>query len=153
MREGNVTQWRRMFKDGSAICREWWSCYSVDKKCAKDGSSQFQKFRMNFHKFQGMFSLRLSQLGYAVTSFPHGAFRKCSRVHPRSSEWLQDSTFLKRYHKDRDEYLNHIVWITGDETWFSSVNTETNEQSKQWMNTHSLNKPKKFKKRWLQESW
>jgi hypothetical protein len=25
--------------------------------------------------------------------------------------------FLERYHKDGDEFLNHIIWITGDETW------------------------------------
>jgi hypothetical protein len=36
--------------------------------------------------------------------------------------------------------------VTGDETWVSFVNVETKEQSKQWMRTHSPNKPKKFKK-------
>jgi hypothetical protein len=32
-----------------------------------------------------------------------------------------------------------------DETWVSFVNVETKEQSKQWMHTHSQNKPKKLK--------
>jgi len=34
---------------------------------------------------------------------------------------------------------------TGDETWVKFVNAQTKEQSKQWMHTHSPNKPKKFK--------
>jgi histone-lysine N-methyltransferase SETMAR len=52
-------------------------------------------------------------------------------------------TFLELYHKDGEEFLNHI--ITGDETWVSFVNVETKEQSKQRMHKHSPNKPKKFK--------
>jgi hypothetical protein len=28
-------------------------------------------------------------------------------------------TFLERYHKDGDEFLNHILRVTGDETWVS----------------------------------
>jgi hypothetical protein len=32
-------------------------------------------------------------------------------------------TFLKWYHTDGDEFLNHI--ITDDETWVSFVNVET----------------------------
>jgi hypothetical protein len=51
-------------------------------------------------------------------------------------------TLLERYHKDGDEFLNHIVRVTGDETWVSFVNVETKEQSKQWMHTRSPNKPK-----------
>jgi hypothetical protein len=53
-------------------------------------------------------------------------------------------TLLKRYHKDGDDFLNHIVRATGDKTWVSFVNVETNEQSKQWMHTHSPNKPKRL---------
>jgi hypothetical protein len=52
-------------------------------------------------------------------------------------------TFLEQYHKDGNEFLSHIVWVTGDETWVSFVNIETKEQSKQWMHTHSPNKAKK----------
>jgi hypothetical protein len=54
-------------------------------------------------------------------------------------------TSLERYHKDVDEFLNHIVRVTGDETWVSFVNIKTKEQSEQWMHTHPSNKPKKFK--------
>jgi hypothetical protein len=36
---------------------------SVDKKFEKDGGSQFQNFRLNFHRLQPLFSTRLSQFG------------------------------------------------------------------------------------------
>jgi hypothetical protein len=39
--------------------------------------------------------------------------------------------FSERYHKDGDEFLNHIVRVTGDEIWVSFVNVEIKEQSKQ----------------------
>jgi hypothetical protein len=51
---------------------------------------------------------------------------------------------FEQYHKDGDEFLNHTVWVTGDETQVSFVNAETKQQSKQWMQTHSPNKPKMF---------
>jgi hypothetical protein len=54
-------------------------------------------------------------------------------------------TFLERYYKDGDEFLNHIVWVIDDETWVSFVNVEAKEQSKQGMHIHSPKKPKKFK--------
>jgi hypothetical protein len=50
--------------------------------------------------------------------------------------------FLEQYHID-EEFLDHIIQVTSDETWVSFVNVETKEQSKQWMHTHSPNKPKK----------
>jgi hypothetical protein len=50
--------------------------------------------------------------------------------------------FSEQYHKDGDEFLSHIVRITGYETWVSFVNVETKEQSKQWIHTRSPNKPK-----------
>jgi len=34
--------------------------------------------------------------------------------------------------------------MTGDETWVQFVNAETKKRSKQWMHTHSPNKPMKF---------
>jgi hypothetical protein len=53
-------------------------------------------------------------------------------------------TFLKRYYKDGDEFLNHVVRVTGHKTWVSFVTVETKEQSKQLMHTHSPNKPKRL---------
>jgi hypothetical protein len=57
-------------------------------------------------------------------------------------------TFLELYHKDGDEFLNHIVRLAGDEECVSFVNVEIKEQSKQWIHTHSPNKPKTFKQTW-----
>jgi hypothetical protein len=37
-------------------------------------------------------------------------------------------TFFEQYHKDGDEFLNHVIRVTGDETWVSFVNVETKEQ-------------------------
>jgi hypothetical protein len=37
-------------------------------------------------------------------------------------------TFVERYHKNGNEFLNHIIQITGDETWLSFVNVEIKEQ-------------------------
>jgi hypothetical protein len=46
-------------------------------------------------------------------------------------------TVLERYDEDGDEFLNHIIRVTRNETWVSFLNDETKEQSKQWMHTHS----------------
>jgi hypothetical protein len=51
--------------------------------------------------------------------------------------------FLERYDRDGDEFLNQIT--TGLVTWVSSVNVETDEQSKQWMHTHLPTQVKNFK--------
>jgi hypothetical protein len=65
----------------------------------------------------------------------------------------KDSAFvdiLERYHKVDDEFLSHIV--TGNETWALIVNIEIEEQSKQWIHTHSRNKPQKLNKLCMPES-
>jgi hypothetical protein len=50
-------------------------------------------------------------------------------------------TFLERYHKDGDEFLNHIV---RDETWVSFVNVETKDsQSSGYTHIHQTSR--KFK--------
>jgi hypothetical protein len=38
-------------------------------------------------------------------------------------------TFLERHHKDGGKFLDHILRVTGDETWVSFVNVGTKEQS------------------------
>jgi hypothetical protein len=60
-------------------------------------------------------------------------------------------TFLQWYWEEGDELLGRIV--TGDETWVQFITTEKKEQSKQWMHTHSPNKPKKFKRRRTKKCW
>jgi hypothetical protein len=69
-------------------------------------------------------------------------------VRTKRREWLRLCLFfffLEQYHKDGDEFLSHILRVTGGETWVSFLNVETKEQSKQRMHTHSPNKSKKFK--------
>jgi hypothetical protein len=39
--------------------------------------------------------------------------------------------------KDGDQFHNHIVRVTGDETCVLFVNVKTKEQSEQWMHTNS----------------
>jgi hypothetical protein len=55
-------------------------------------------------------------------------------------------TFSERYHMDGDDFLRHIVRVTGDETWISFVNVQTKVQSKQWVHTNPSNKTKKIKR-------
>jgi hypothetical protein len=52
---------------------------------------------------------------------------------------------FERDHTDGDEILNHIIRVTGDETWVLFANVGTKAQSKQWMHTRSPNKPEMFK--------
>jgi hypothetical protein len=54
-------------------------------------------------------------------------------------------TFSEQYHKDGHEFLSHIIRVTGDETLFLFVNTETKKLSNKWMHIQSPNKCKKFK--------
>jgi hypothetical protein len=77
MSEGTVRQLCRLFKDGRtnvhdedrsgrpAISSEWWMILFkvLTKKFVKDGASQFQNFRVNFHRFCALFCAVLSQLG------------------------------------------------------------------------------------------
>jgi hypothetical protein len=71
MNDGTVRQWCRMFKDGRTNVHDEERSVrpsvvsddlvqSVDKKFMIDSASQFQNFRMNFHKFHSLFSTRLS---------------------------------------------------------------------------------------------
>jgi hypothetical protein len=53
----------------------------------------------------------------------------------KTQRMVSASTFLEQYHKDGDEFLSHIVQVTGDETWVSFVDVETKEQLNQWMHT------------------
>jgi hypothetical protein len=45
-------------------------------------------------------------------------------------------TFLGRCPKDGDDFLQHIVLVTGNEIWVSFMNVETKEQSKQGTYIH-----------------
>jgi hypothetical protein len=73
-------------------------------------------------------------------------------VRTERREWLPSAlTFLERYHKDDNEFLNHIIRVTDDEARVSFVNVETQEQSKQWC-THIHQTSRKSLNKRLQES-
>jgi hypothetical protein len=72
----------------------------LTKKFVKDGASQFQNFRGNFCKFHTRWVLKM-------LTGAHKMQRTASAL-----------TFLEQYHKDGNEFLNHIIRVTGDETAF-----------------------------------
>jgi hypothetical protein len=61
---------------------------------------KFIRDRLGYHKF----------CGTCVPKMLTGANRMASTL-----------TYLERYHKDGDEFHNHIVRVIGDETWVSFV--------------------------------
>jgi hypothetical protein len=117
----------------------------LTKKFVEDGTSEFQIFCVIFHRFQALLPTRFSQLGYVIISFAQDGFRKCSRVRRKHREWLRLLQIFRAIPQRDDEFFNHNIRVTGDETSVSLVNSETKEQSKQWKHTHSSHKSKKFK--------
>jgi hypothetical protein len=114
--------------------------------CPAKFVKEFHKFHVNLHKFHALFSMRLIQarLSQVLQKMDSTNAHGCAQ----NTENGFSFTFLGgRYHKDGDEFLNYIVWVTDDETWVSFMNAETKEQSKQWMHTRSPKKPKSLKKR------
>jgi hypothetical protein len=60
----------------------------LTKKFVKDGASQFQNFRVNFHKFHALFSTRLSQVGSAITRFVQDGFNSNEELMEGVETWL-----------------------------------------------------------------
>jgi hypothetical protein len=83
------------------------------------------------------------RLGYNKF-FPSWALKMLMNAH-KTQRMASTLTFLEQFHRGGNEFLNHIVRVTGDETLITFVNVETKGQSKLWVHTHSPNKPKKFK--------
>jgi hypothetical protein len=103
----------------------------LTKKTVKDDAPQFQNLHVNFHNFHALLSTRLSQLRYAIIiSSVLDEFRKCSQVHIkcRGWAWAWALAFIEQYHNNGNEFFNHIIQVTGHETWISFVNDKTNEQ-------------------------
>jgi gamma-glutamylcysteine synthetase len=82
---------------------------ALTKKLVNDGASQFQKFRVNFHTFHALFSTRLSQIGYAITSFAQDGFNNNENLMEGVKTWLSSmaadfsdtgiQNFIPRYYK------------------------------------------------------
>jgi hypothetical protein len=72
---------------------------------------------------------------YEIITVRLGYHKFCARWFPKmltGSQKMQgmalaSADFLGWYHEDGDEFLNHILRVTGDETWVSVVNVETRE--------------------------
>jgi hypothetical protein len=73
-------------------------------------------FTMNSHKFHALFSTRLSHFGYTITSFANDGFWKCLWARTKYRKCF-GSDILEQYHKEGDEYLNHIVRISN--SWWN----------------------------------
>jgi hypothetical protein len=72
---------------------------------------------------------------YEIITVRLGCYKFCETLVPKiltgalkTQRMASTLTLLERYHKDGDECLSHIVQVTDDETWFSFVNVETEEQ-------------------------
>jgi hypothetical protein len=95
----------------------------LTKKLVKVDSSQFQNFHENFHKFHAFSYTRLLQARLSQVLLKMGSENAHGCVQNAGNGLGFD--FLERCHKDGDEILNHIVRVTGDETWVSFVKVET----------------------------
>jgi hypothetical protein len=79
---------------------------------------------------------QISRTGLCIITVKIGSHHKfCTRRVPKmltgahkTQTMASALTPLERYHKDGDEFLNHIERVTDDETWVSFVNVETKEQ-------------------------
>jgi hypothetical protein len=99
----------------------------LTKKFVKDSASQFQNFCVNFHKSHTLFCTRFSQASLSQGMHKMGSENAHGCTQRAQNFFSFD--FLERYHTGGDEFLNHIVQLTGHETWVSFVNVETKEQS------------------------
>jgi hypothetical protein len=77
--------------------------------------------RLGYHKFCARWFLKMLMGMY-----------KTQRMSSRLT-----FTFLEWHHKYGNEFISRIIQVTDDETWVSSVNVETQELSKQWLQTLS----------------
>jgi hypothetical protein len=97
-----------------------------------------------------LFSMRLSLRLGNYKFFARWVPKMIIDVH-KTQKIALTLTFSEQYYKDGNEFLSHIIRVTGDETQVSFVYVETKKQSKQWMHTHSPNKQESLNK-CLQES-
>jgi hypothetical protein len=77
--------------------------------------------------------MRLLQLGQTrLSQILHNTILKMLRGADKLQrmDFAVTFSFLEPYHKDGEEFLNHVTWVIGDETWVSIVNVETSEQSR-----------------------
>jgi hypothetical protein len=162
MSEGTVKQWCKMFKDGQTNVHDedWSGQPSVVSNDLVQSNDQkiCERQRFTISELSCEFPQISCTVLYEIITVRPGYHKFCARWVPEMSPGAHKMcrmasalTFLEQYNKDGDEFLHHIIWVTGDETWVSFLNDETREQSMQWMNTYSPNMPKNIA--CLPESW
>jgi hypothetical protein len=88
---------------------------SVDQKIC-------ERRRFTISEFSCEFPQISYTLLYETITVRLGCHKFCARWFRKSLRLVQNTEngfgfdFLERYHKDGDEFLNHIVRLTGDET-------------------------------------
>jgi hypothetical protein len=80
---------------------------SVDQKCMKDDALQFQKFLMNIHKFQALFSLKLSQARLSQVLREIGSKNAYGCARGAENDFSFD--FSEQYYEDGIEFHNHVL--------------------------------------------
>jgi hypothetical protein len=82
------------------------------KEFFKVGASRFENFRVKYHKFHTLLSLRLSHIRLDCRKF-------YTRWFPKMFVGVHKcfGFFLEQYYKADVEFPNHIVWVAHDETW------------------------------------
>jgi hypothetical protein len=128
MCEGTVRQWCRMFKAGwiNVHKEEWrgWSFVVCDDlvQSAKQTICERRCFKIS--ELTCEFPQTSDTLLYKTITVRLGYHKFCARwvikiltgTH-KTQRMALVLTILEQYHKDSDEFLSQIIWVTGDETW------------------------------------
>jgi hypothetical protein len=109
----------------------------------KTGDSPLMSFMKFSHMFRNLSSTRLSQFHSNTEKFVPDGFQECSHLNTSRNAWVLLS-FLERYFRDGDEFLDHIV--TGVEAWVSHCASESKQQSQEWHHAQSPTQKKKTTK-------
>jgi histone-lysine N-methyltransferase SETMAR len=154
MSDSCVREWCRKFRDGHTDVHDEGvqGRHSIvtDKIVQKVGQCVLGKRRFTILELSEEFPQTSRTTLYRIVTDRLGYHKFCPRWVPKQLTDFHKTqrigsalTFLQCYWEEGAEFLDRIV--NSDETWVQFVNAEMKEQSKQWMNTHSPNKPKKFK--------
>jgi hypothetical protein len=99
---------------------------NVDQNIVNECSLEFHNSHLNFHKLHArdyhIEARLLKVLGNLVSAYAHGCTQNAD------NGFFNLETFARRRSHAHDEFLNHVVWITSDETWVSFVSARTKEQ-------------------------
>jgi histone-lysine N-methyltransferase SETMAR len=150
----HVREWCRKFHDGRTDIHDeggqGWPPVETDDLVQHVDKLVRERCRFTISELSLEFPQVSGMVLYEIVTKKLGYHKFCARWVPKMLTDVQKtqrmalvSTFLQYYDDEGDEFLDKIV--IGDETWVKFANVETKEQSRQWMHTHSLLKPRKLK--------